>query len=53
VPELVGKLYLPQIGEIVLDYLQNPEKLRCIQEQMKNVSGKAGTDQKITNLAME
>ena len=51
-PEVVGQLHPPEIREMFSDYLQNPEKLRCIKKQMRNVCGKSGKAQKITNLVM-
>ncbi|MDJ0615950.1 MAG: lipid-A-disaccharide synthase [Calothrix sp. MO_192.B10] len=53
VPELAGKLHPPEVGEMVLDYLQNPEKLVDIQNKLRSVRGEAGAAQKITNLVME
>ncbi|MDJ0797288.1 MAG: lipid-A-disaccharide synthase [Calothrix sp. MO_167.B12] len=53
VPELAGKLHPPEVGEMVLDYLQNPEKLVDMQNKLRSVRGETGAAQKITDLVME
>ena len=53
VPELVGKLHPPEIGDMVLDYLQNPEKLADICNKLKSVRGEAGAARKICDLVVE
>ncbi len=53
VPELVGKLHPPEVGEMVLDYLQNPDKLADIRNKLNSVRGEAGAAQKISDLVLE
>lgn len=50
VPELVGHLQAPEIGEMVLDLLIHPEKLKEMQLKLRNVRGEAGAAQKLANL---
>ncbi|BAY29132.1 hypothetical protein NIES2107_09730 [Nostoc carneum NIES-2107] len=50
VPELVGHLQAPEIGEMVLDLLTHPEKLQEMQLKLRNVRGEAGAAQKLANL---
>ncbi|MBD2166783.1 lipid-A-disaccharide synthase [Calothrix membranacea FACHB-236] len=53
VPELVGHLQAPEIGEMVLDLLTNPEKLEQMQLKLRNVRGEAGAAQKLATLVTE
>ncbi|QIR36170.1 lipid-A-disaccharide synthase [Tolypothrix sp. PCC 7910] len=53
VPELVGHLQAPEIGEMVLDLLTNPEKLEQMQLKLRNVRGEAGAAQKLATLVRE
>jgi lipid-A-disaccharide synthase len=53
VPELVGKLQPSEVGDIIVDYLQNPQKLADIRENLKAVRGKAGAAAKLTRLVWE
>ncbi|MDZ7962799.1 MAG: lipid-A-disaccharide synthase [Aulosira sp. DedQUE10] len=53
VPELVGQLQAPEIGEMVLDLLTHPEKLEQMQLKLRNVRGEAGAAQKLANLVTE
>jgi lipid-A-disaccharide synthase len=53
VPELIGKLHPPEVGEMVLDYLQNPEKLDQMRDRLQAVRGKSGAAEKIANIVME
>jgi lipid A disaccharide synthetase len=50
VPELVGKLDPKDVGEMVLDYLENPEKLQQVREKLQRVRGEAGAADKIAGL---
>ncbi|WP_088240513.1 lipid-A-disaccharide synthase [Calothrix rhizosoleniae] len=50
VPELVGKLHPSELGEMVLDYLQNPDKLADMRNKLKSVRGESGAAQKISDL---
>ena len=53
VPELIGKLQPQEIGEIVLDYLENPEKLGQMRSQLQSIRGEAGAAAKLANLVKE
>ncbi|OUL20517.1 lipid-A-disaccharide synthase [Nostoc sp. RF31YmG] len=53
VPELVGQLQPPEIGEMVLDLLAHPEKLAQMQLQLRNVRGEAGAAQKLATLVKQ
>lgn len=53
VPELVGKLQPQEIGEMVLDYLENPEKLSQMRSQLQSIRGEAGAAAKLANLVKE
>lgn len=53
VPELVGKLQPETVGEIVLDYLNHPEKLADMQEKLKAVRGKTGAAKKLAEIIWE
>ncbi|MBW4507173.1 MAG: lipid-A-disaccharide synthase [Scytonematopsis contorta HA4267-MV1] len=50
VPELVGKLDPKDVGEMVLDYLENPEKLQQVREKLQSVRGSTGAADKIAEL---
>jgi lipid-A-disaccharide synthase len=53
VPELVGKLQAPEVGEMVIDYLQHPDKLEEIQAKLRRVRGEGGAGQKIAQIVNE
>ncbi|MEB3216014.1 MAG: lipid-A-disaccharide synthase [Nostocales cyanobacterium 94392] len=53
VPELVGKLQPSKVGDIVIDYLQNPAKLSDIRENLRSVRGETGAATKLTQLVSE
>ncbi|MBV6622238.1 MAG: lipid-A-disaccharide synthase [Rivularia sp. (in: Bacteria)] len=53
VPELVGKLQPQEIGDFIIDYLQNPEKLADMRAQLRNARGEAGAADKLTQLVVE
>ncbi|KST66139.1 glycosyltransferase family protein [Mastigocoleus testarum] len=53
VPELVGKLQPEEIGEMVLDYLENPEKLAQMRSQLQSIRGEAGAAAKLANMVEE
>ena len=53
VPELVGKLEPAEVGDMVLDYLQHPEKLQAIRSKLRSVRGEPGAAQKIAHLVIE
>lgn len=53
VPELVGKLQPEEVGEMVLDFLNHPEKLEAIREKLRSVRGESGAAQKLARLVSE
>ena len=53
VPELVGKLQHKEVGEKIIDYLQNPEQLSQMREMLRSARGEAGAADKLTQLVFE
>ncbi|MEH1883246.1 lipid-A-disaccharide synthase [Nostoc sp.] len=53
VPELMGKLQPPEVGEMVLDLLAHPEKLDDIRAKLLNIRGESGAAQKIAQIVSE
>ncbi|HEY9802222.1 MAG TPA: lipid-A-disaccharide synthase [Leptolyngbyaceae cyanobacterium] len=53
VPELVGKLQPQEVGEMVVDYLNNPEKLEDIKAKLRLVRGEGGAAEKLATLVEE
>jgi lipid A disaccharide synthetase len=53
VPELVGKLQTPEVGEIVLDFLDHPEKLDEMRAKLRQVRGESGAADKIAQIVGE
>ncbi|AVH71783.1 lipid-A-disaccharide synthase [Nostoc sp. 'Lobaria pulmonaria (5183) cyanobiont'] len=53
VPELMGKLQPQEVGEMVLDFLANPEKLDDMRAKLRNIRGKSGAAQKIAQIVGE
>ena len=53
VPELVGKLQPETVGKIVLDLLENPEKLEAIRHKLRSVRGEGGAAEKLAILVKE
>ena len=53
VPELVGKLQPSEVADILIDYLQNPEKLANMRAKLRNARGEAGAADKLTQLVVE
>ncbi len=50
VPELVGDLQAAEVGDMVLEWLNHPEKLAAIQHNLRCVRGQSGAAQKIVQL---
>ena len=50
VPELVGKLQPETVGKMVLDLLENPEKLAAIRDKLRSVRGEGGAAEKLAIL---
>ncbi len=53
VPELTGKLEPENVAKLVLDYLENPEKLEEMRSRLRGVRGKPGAAQKLAQLVCE
>ncbi|MFH7030034.1 MAG: lipid-A-disaccharide synthase [Heteroscytonema crispum UTEX LB 1556] len=53
VPELLGKLQPQEVGEIVLDYLNHPEKLDEMRAKLRSIRGQAGAATKLAQIVSE
>jgi lipid-A-disaccharide synthase len=53
VPELVGQLKSDDIAELVIDYLENPEKLEQMRDRLRQVRGKSGAAEQLVELVRE
>ena len=53
VPELVGKLEPATVAAFALDYLEHPEKLKTMREQLQSVRGVPGAAPKLTQIILE
>jgi hypothetical protein len=53
VPELVGKLQPQEIGNMVLDYLDNPDKLEEVRSKLRKARGQAGAADKLAQIVKE
>ncbi len=53
VPELVGNLQADPIAKQVLDYLENPQKLTEIRQNLLKIRGESGAGQKFANLILK
>jgi len=53
VPELMGELQPQEVGEMVLDFLDHPEKLDDIRAKLHNIRGESGAAQKIAQIVGE
>ena len=53
VPELVGKLQPQEVAQLVLDYLEHPEKLEDMRSRLRAVRGQPGAAQKLAQLVQE
>lgn len=50
VPELVGHLTVPEVGDTALEYLANPEQRQEMQAALREARGEAGAAQRIVEL---
>ncbi len=50
VPELVGNLQPSEVGEMVLDLLENPGKLDAMRDKLRSVRGESGAAKKLAIL---
>ncbi|KZL49004.1 MULTISPECIES: hypothetical protein [Cyanophyceae] len=53
VPELVGKLQPQEVAEMVLDFLDHPEKLAAIRAKLRSVRGESGAAKKMAQIVSE
>ena len=53
VPELVGKLKPQEVAEMVLDFLDHPEKLAAIRAKLRSVRGESGAAQNLAGLVRD
>lgn len=53
VPELVGQLQPATVAEMVIDFLNHPEKLEAMRDRLRTVRGEAGAAQKLAQLVEE
>ncbi|MGC1396474.1 MAG: lipid-A-disaccharide synthase [Coleofasciculaceae cyanobacterium] len=53
VPELLGKLDPFVVAQMALDYLENPEKLEDMRQQLKAVRGQPGAAEKLAELVVK
>ncbi len=53
VPELVGELQPADVAQMVIDFLDNPEKLEEIRSRLRAVRGEPGASQKLAQLVCE
>jgi hypothetical protein len=52
VPELIGTLQPDQVAQLVLDYLEHPEKLEEMRSRLRAVRGQPGAAWKLTQLVL-
>lgn len=53
VPELVGKLQPEEVAEMILDYLEHPEKLQEMSDRLRAVRGQSGAANKIAQIVVK
>ncbi|MBP0016774.1 MAG: lipid-A-disaccharide synthase [Cyanobacteria bacterium SBLK] len=53
IPELVGDLQFDEVARIVFDWLEHPEKLEEIRENLRQVRGESGAAGKLAELVAE
>ncbi len=53
VPELVGNLTAAQVGDLVIDYLDHPEKLQQMSDRLQQVRGLPGAAMKLAKVVAE
>lgn len=53
VPELVGNLEPEKIANLVLEYLDRPEKLEEMRDRLRRVRGETGAAQKLARIVLE
>ena len=53
VPELVGKLEPQSVAELVLDYLEHPDRLQTMRERLESIRGTTGAAERIADIIKE
>jgi lipid A disaccharide synthetase len=53
VPELVGNLTAAQVGDLVIEYLDHPEKLQQMSDRLQQVRGLPGAAMKLAEVVAE
>ncbi|MEQ9357776.1 lipid-A-disaccharide synthase [Coleofasciculus chthonoplastes] len=53
VPEVVGQLKPEDVAQLVLEYLEHPEKLEDMRSRLRAVRGESGAAQKLAQLVQE
>lgn len=53
VPELVGKLEPQSVADLVLDYLEHPDRLQAMRERLRSVRGTTGASERIADIIKE
>lgn len=53
VPELVGRLEAQSVADQMLDYLEHPEKLEAMRQEMRSVSGQPGASDRLVELVVD
>lgn len=53
VPELFGKLQPSEVAQLVIDYLEHPEKLEEIRSRLRSVRGQPGAAEKLAQLVRQ
>jgi hypothetical protein len=53
VPELIGNLQIAEVGDLMLDYLQHPEKLTAMSDRLRSLRGATGAATKIVEIIAE
>lgn len=53
VPELIGRLHPAQVAKQVVDYLEHPERLVAIQQDLRSVRGESGAAEKLADMVMQ
>lgn len=52
VPELIGRLHPDQVAHQAVDYLNHPEKLAAIQDELRAVRGESGASEKLAIIVL-
>jgi lipid-A-disaccharide synthase len=53
VPELIGRLQPDHVAKLVLDYLEQPDKLQAMRDRLRQVRGKAGAADRLAELVIQ